>query len=68
MLEAQEADKVAIISNSSNVSLGQFREICKTKKSIKKVSEPEYDVVLKHYVSLQDIDFEEEEACSGVSL
>jgi hypothetical protein len=38
MLEAQEQDKIVIISNSSNVSLGQFREICKTKKSIKKVS------------------------------
>ena len=38
MLEAQEHDKIVIISNSSNVSLGQFREICKTKKSIKKVS------------------------------
>jgi len=37
MFEAQEQDKI-IISNSSNVSLGQFREICKTKKSIKKVS------------------------------
>jgi hypothetical protein len=37
LLETQENDK-NIISNSSNVSLGQFREICKTKKSIKKVT------------------------------
>lgn len=61
---------MVIISNSSNVSLGQFREICKTKKIIRKISSsPDYDVVLKHYVSLQDIDLEEEEeACSVVSL
>ena len=37
ILETQENDK-NFISNSSNVSLGQFREICKTKKTIKKVS------------------------------
>lgn len=58
MLEAQENDKV-LITNPSNVSLGQFREICKTKKSIKRVSEPEYDAVFKHYVSLQDIVLED---------